>query len=201
MILCVCGRKTHAKGLCRICYEREYRQRPEVKERVREYLSRPEVRERERKRGKKYHQRPEVKERQRKRNKKNYKRPEVKEYMREYARRPEVKERIREYNHRPEVIEYRKEYYSRFEVKERVKEHNKRYYNKNIEKYRSHSIVKYAISIERIEKPSNCSICGVSDTVIHGHHPDYNKPLNVMWVCPSCHGMIHREIRETNNHP
>ncbi len=34
-----------------------------------------------------------------------------------------------------------------------------------------------------------CS-CG-SKSKSHGHHEDYNKPLQVIWVCPACHLKIH----------
>lgn len=40
-------------------------------------------------------------------------------------------------------------------------------------------------------KRGNCSICGTTKDV-EGHHPDYSKPLNVIWVCPSCHSSLHR---------
>ena len=55
--------------------QREYQQRPEIKERKREYRQRPEIKERRRE----YNQRP-----------------EIKECKREYGQRPETKERRRE---------------------------------------------------------------------------------------------------------
>ena len=70
-------------------YDKEYYQRPEIKERMKEYYQRPEVKERM----KEYYQRPEAKERRKEYNQ----RPEVKERRKEYQKRPEAKERAREF--------------------------------------------------------------------------------------------------------
>lgn len=40
-----------------------------------------------------------------------------------------------------------------------------------------------------IQKP--CEICG--DENSQAHHYDYNKPLDVMWLCPKYHGEWHRK--------
>ena len=82
----VCGkREIVACGKCKKCYNREYYQRPEVKERQREYRQRPEVKERQRE----YYQRPEVKERHRERQRVYWKRnrEKIKERQREYYQR------------------------------------------------------------------------------------------------------------------
>jgi hypothetical protein len=76
-------------------YQREYRKKPEFKQRRKEYYARPEVQERL----KEYYARPEVQERL----KEYYARPEVKKHRQEYYARPEVRKRIRQYYARPEV--------------------------------------------------------------------------------------------------
>jgi hypothetical protein len=47
--------------------------------------------------------------------------------------------------------------------------------------------VKYAVDHGKIHKPSHCSECKKPSRMIHGHHDDYRKPLEVVWLCPSCH--------------
>jgi hypothetical protein len=36
-----------------------------------------------------------------------------------------------------------------------------------------------------------CTQCSSTQT-IHGHHPDYSRPLEVVWLCQRCHTEIHR---------
>jgi hypothetical protein len=38
--------------------------------------------------------------------------------------------------------------------------------------------------------PAACEVCGKTDNV-HGHHQDYSKPLEVIWVCPKHHRLFH----------
>lgn len=55
-------------------------------------------------------------------------------------------------------------------------------------------------AIERggILRPERCQECGSNDkfsdgrTAIQGHHTDYNKPLEVMWLCQKCHHEWHK---------
>lgn len=49
-----------------------------------------------------------------------------------------------------------------------------------------------------IIRPNQCSNCGETSKRIHGHHPDYSKPLLVMWLCASCHMSLHAKIRWGN---
>jgi len=46
--------------------------------------------------------------------------------------------------------------------------------------------------IERgiINRPNNCMICG-SIKKLQAHHEDYDKPLEVAWLCVKCHKDTH----------
>ncbi len=43
----------------------------------------------------------------------------------------------------------------------------------------------------KIQKPLFCEICGRKGK-LEKHHPDYNKPLEVVWVDRACHSQLHR---------
>lgn len=59
----------------------------------------------------------------------------------------------------------------------------------NPEKYHAHNLVASAIKRGLLIKPDTCSVCGKRGSV-HGHHNDYAKPLEVVWVCARCHRKI-----------
>ena len=61
------------------------------------------------------------------------------------------------------------------------------------DKKKQHSRIKFfrAVKSGKIIKPSNCEECGGTDN-IEGHHEDYSKPLEVMWLCRKCHRAKHR---------
>lgn len=44
---------------------------------------------------------------------------------------------------------------------------------------------------------SNCSICG-SDKNIEKHHPDYNMPDYVIFLCSKCHHKLHVILKNEN---
>jgi hypothetical protein len=45
-----------------------------------------------------------------------------------------------------------------------------------------------ALSQGRLTR-QNCRDCADPNT--HAHHEDYNKPLDIIWLCPSCHKALH----------
>lgn len=54
-------------------------------------------------------------------------------------------------------------------------------------------MVKAAVEKGTLKKPTDCAWCGATDRKIQGHHPDYDRPLMVVWVCGPCHRAHHRE--------
>lgn len=57
---------------------------------------------------------------------------------------------------------------------------------------RAHSAVAVALRSGRIIAPRRCSRCGAKRKLV-AHHPNYNKPLAVEWVCRSCHTLMHNK--------
>jgi RNA polymerase-binding transcription factor DksA len=46
-----------------------------------------------------------------------------------------------------------------------------------------------AVREGKIEKPSHCEDCKapIPKELLHGHHKSYSEPLQVEWLCASCH--------------
>ena len=59
--------------------------------------------------------------------------------------------------------------------------------------YRARYMVRNAVRDGRLDKPDCCSICRRA-TQLHGHHEDYTKPLDVMWLCVQCHQGRHANM-------
>jgi hypothetical protein len=67
-------------------------------------------------------------------------------------------------------------------------EETNKYNHKYPERYKAIYLVSQAIK-KGIIKKLNCRICGRKDT--QGHHSDYSKPLDVDWLCPIHHKLLH----------
>ena len=52
-----------------------------------------------------------------------------------------------------------------------------------------------AVRDGKIIKPEACEACGERG-LIHGHHDDYSKKLEVRWLCAPCHSELHRMDRD-----
>jgi len=62
----------------------------------------------------------------------------------------------------------------------------------NPEKRKAHGVISKALKAKKIIRPDRCAICGKKDMILHAHHEDYSKPLDVLWVCVQCHQHIHK---------
>jgi len=71
-----------------------------------------------------------------------------------------------------------------------------KYRKNNPHKCTATNAVSYAVREGRLDKPGMCERCNCNGTVIHGHHEDYNRPLDVLWLCPQCHTERHKEIND-----
>ncbi len=68
---------------------------------------------------------------------------------------------------------------------------HKQYRIDNPHKIKAKNLADYAQKKGFIIKPDRCSKCD-KNIKIEKHHPDYSKPLEVIWLCRSCHIKIHK---------
>jgi hypothetical protein len=110
-------------------------------------------------------------------------RAEKVEYYRQYD--------ANRYRDDPRVRERQKRYQSTGAGKDAMVAARQRWAQKSPEKRAAHTILGNAVRDRRVMKPMCCERCGATGR-IHGHHDDYTRPLDVVWVCPACHAAIHR---------
>ena len=67
---------------------------------------------------------------------------------------------------------------------------NKRWRARNPQKAAAHILLNNAIRYGRLQK-APCEVCG--SIKVHGHHEDYAKPLEVIWLCSKHHRQLHAE--------
>ena|ERR1051326_8611962 len=65
-------------------------------------------------------------------------------------------------------------------------------YWKNPQKGRARSLLNYYVKKGQVTKSSHCHSCKQTKPV-EGHHIDYNKPLEVTWLCRGCHSDLHHK--------
>lgn len=68
-----------------------------------------------------------------------------------------------------------------------TKEIRDRWNERNKHKRAAHFAMQRAIRSGKLIRASSCEQCGATGR-IEGHHTDYSKPLDVQWLCVSCHG-------------
>ena len=104
-----------------------------------------------------------------------------------------VKERVRQHRRLNESVrEYDRKRGARTSLAD---SHD--YRRRHPEAYRAHNAVNNAIRDGRLKKEP-CLFC--NEERVHGHHRDYSKPLDVIWLCPRCHQRLHANFPETAAH-
>jgi len=68
----------------------------------------------------------------------------------------------------------------------------------SLEARKRDNVRSYAHTYKRRGKltPGPCAKCG--DAASQMHHPDYDQPLLVLWLCRACHLALHAEERRNN---
>ncbi len=79
--------------------------------------------------------------------------------------------------------------------KERYNKYIKKNNLKNPLKVKARRMVNYHLNKGNMTRPNQCSECKKNCT-LEAHHVDYNKPLDIIWLCRLCHAKQHREKRK-----
>lgn len=62
------------------------------------------------------------------------------------------------------------------------------------DKFNAQKQLQHAVATNRLVR-GKCEVCGSGKA--HGHHEDYSKPLDVIWLCAKHHAERHLEIKAT----
>ena len=88
--------------------------------------------------------------------------------------------------------------YDRERGSRRSADDTREYRQQNPIKYAAHILVNNKVRSGDILKANCCECCG-ENKKLHGHHDDYAKPLEVRWLCATCHGEWHQTHGEALN--
>lgn len=98
----------------------------------------------------------------------------------------------------PDVQEYDRQRYRNPDRKARTAEVAKRWAERNPKARKAQWTVSNAVRDGRLKK-TPCAMCGSAKN-IQGHHKDYDKPLDVVWLCVTCHHRVHATFPELGGH-
>ena len=118
--------------------------------------------------------------------------------------------RVYSAKNRDQILAYAKRYYAKNKEKclaatrkyqaehpEQIRAHQKKWYGKNKHKKAAQQRVFKALKSGKLKK-ENCKVCGSSEN-IQAHHPDYSRPLEVVWLCHTHHQKNHVKTRKSAN--
>ena len=74
--------------------------------------------------------------------------------------------------------------------KEKALEYFKQNREKNKNKIKARYTLANALKNGKIMKSLNCDECKIKEK-LQAHHHDYSKPLDVIWLCTTCHAKVH----------
>ena len=93
-------------------------------------------------------------------------------------------EKIKEYDKRTREKESFKEWRRKYQIKRKI--------HATI-KGKARKAINESVRQGKLIKPKNCQMCN-SEENIEAHHADYEKFLEVLWVCRRCHRWIHTTL-------
>jgi hypothetical protein len=107
------------------------------------------------------------------------------------GKKREIRARYREAN-REKIREDDKKFYE--ENTDKRCQYQKNHKSENAYKWECYKVYNKAINNGELVRSKKCQICSSKKGKMDGHHHDYSKPLDVIWVCKECHMLIHAKI-------
>lgn len=120
-------------------------------------------------------------------------------------RRKENIEKIKEYDrNRPNREERKlinKERVERYKTEnpekyKKIQDQKLEWAKKNRLKRNAHTKIQRALLKGTVKRLYYCEHCKIENVLIQAHHHDYNKPLDVIWLCVPCHNEEHKRLNE-----
>lgn len=112
--------------------------------------------------------------------------------IREQQRRYGCSEKGRIVNKRKCAKYSKTEGYKKAQARYRKK---RKLYTGEAQKTKARGQIAYKIKKGKIVRPNHCETCGI-ECKPYAHHDDYEKPLDVRWLCQSCDRAAHRQQKE-----
>lgn len=91
----------------------------------------------------------------------------------------------------PELCRIRSKEYKKRNL-EKIGAYNRKYRQENKKAFLAYNTIQKALRKNKIQKLS-CEIC--NNPKVHAHHDDYEKPLEIRWLCPKHHRKLHKFIQ------
>lgn len=98
-------------------------------------------------------------------------------------------DRRRYYKHHDKRLEERRQNYKKMSPTEKQNKFLLSL-NRNPEKWKARQVLRNAVTKGTVKREP-CEKCG--KLPVHGHHTDYSKPFDVMWLCVKHHYEQHRK--------
>ncbi len=104
----------------------------------------------------------------------------------------QYKEHDRQRANRPDRVNARKSYQQTEAGRAAKKRARISYVTRNPERRAAHVVLGNAVRDGRIEPWPACAHPeGCESSKVEAHHPDYGRPLDVVWLCPAHHKQAH----------
>jgi hypothetical protein len=88
-----------------------------------------------------------------------------------------------------DIVSYRREYHAKNRA--RMNELKRDWFQKNKHRESVKNATRYAIKTGKLVRQP-CVVCG--EVQVEAHHPDYSKPLEVVWLCRTHHLAAHGKV-------